>query len=301
MRFDPTDLRLFLNVVEAGSITAGAERSGLALASASARIRGMEEMLGISLFERGARGVDPTPAGRALQHHAILLLGQMEHMRGDLRAYARGLKGHVRLLANTSAVSESLPEPLARFLAARPELDIDLEVRPSHAIVEAVAGGQADVGIAADTTDIGGLETYPFARDRLVLAVPASHALAGSRAVAFRTVLDEPFVGLDARSVLQAHVARYAAAEGKPLRMRVRLDSFDAVCRMAEAGVGLAILPRTAAMRCRRTMAIAIVPLSDAWTTRRLLICVRRLDALPGPARDLVAHLRSDRAAGLSA
>jgi len=296
MRFDLTDLRLFLNIAEAGSITAGADRSGLALASASARIRGMEETLGVALLDRGPRGVSPTPAGRALRRHATLMLGQLEHMRGDLRAYARGLKGHVRLLANASAANESLPRPLSLFLGARPELDIDLEVRPSHVIVEAIAGGQAEVGIAADTTPLGGLETYPFARDRLVLAVPAGHPIAKSSAVAFRTVLDEPFVGLGAHSVLQAHVARHAAAEGKPLHLRIRLDGFDAVCRMVEAGVGLAVLPRTAAMRCRRTMGIGIVPLTDAWTTRRLQICVRRLDALPGPARDLVAHLRSDRA-----
>jgi DNA-binding transcriptional LysR family regulator len=164
MRFDLTDLRLFLNIAEAGSITAGADRSGLALASASARIRGMEETLGVALLERSPRGVSPTPAGRALRRHATLMLGQLEHMRGDLRAYARGLKGHVRLLANTSAANESLPRPISRFLAARPELDIDLEVRPSHVIVEAIAGGQADVGIAADTTALGGLETYPFYR-----------------------------------------------------------------------------------------------------------------------------------------
>ena len=295
MRFDLTDLRLFLHVAESGSITAGADRAALALASASARIRGMEDTLGTPLLDRGPRGVTPTPAGRALRHHAMLLLGQVEHMRGDLRAYARGLKGHVRLMANTSAATESLPDPLARFLAARPEIDIDLEVRPSHAIVESVAGGQCDLGIAADSTEIGGLESYPFARDRLVLAVARSHRLSGSGPLPFRAALDEPFVGLDAHSVLQAHVARHAAAEGKPLSPRIRMTGFDGVCRMVAAGVGIAVLPRTAVARARRALAIAAVPLTDAWTARRLLICVRSLDALPAPARDLVGHLRTDR------
>ena len=298
MRFDLVDLRLFLHAAEAGSITAGAARAGLALASASARIRGMEEALGVPLLRRGQRGVSPTPAGRALLHHAVLVLGQMEHMRSDLRGYARGLRGRVRLLSNTSAASESLPGPLAAFLAGHPDVDIDLEARPSHAIVEAVAAGTADVGVAADTTDLGGLETYPFARDRLVLVVPADHRLAGVRSVAFPDVLDEPFVGLDAHSVLQAHVARHAATAGKPLHLRIRVSGFEAVCRMVEAGVGLAVLPRTAAARCRRTTAIRLVALDDAWTSRRLLLCVRRLESLPGHARDLVAHLRTDGGGG---
>lgn len=294
MRFDLTDLRLFLHTAEAGSITAGAARAGLALASASARIRGMEDALGVPLLMREQRGVSPTPAGRALRHHAVLVLGQMEHMRSDLRGYARGLRGRVRLLSNTSAASESLPGPLALFLAAHPDVDIDLETRPSHAIVEAVAAGMADVGVAADTTDLGGLETYPFARDRLVLVVPAGHRLAEVRSVAFPDVLEEPFVGLDAHSVLQAHVARHAATAGRPLHLRIRVTGFEAVCRMVEAGVGLAVLPRTAATRYRRTAAIRIVALTDAWTSRRLLICVARLDSLPGHARDLVMHLRTD-------
>ena len=98
MRFDLTDLRLFLNVAEAASITGGAERSGLALASASARIRGMEADFGTALLERERRGVRLTPAGRALRHHAQRVGLQLEHMRGDLARYARGLRGHVRLL-----------------------------------------------------------------------------------------------------------------------------------------------------------------------------------------------------------
>lgn len=297
MRFDLTDLRLFLHVVESGTITAGAERAALALASASARIRGMEEALGTPLLDRGPRGVAPTPAGRALRHHAMLLLGQVEQMRGDLRAYARGLRGRIRLMANTSAASESLPGPLSRFLADRPDIDIDLDVRPSHVIVEAVAGGQCEVGIAADSTEIRGLETYAFARDRLVLAVPRQHPLSGSGPIPFRAALDEPFVALDAHSVLQSHVARHAAAEGKPLSPRIRLTGFEAVCRMVAAGVGIAVLPRSAVNRARRTLPIAAVPLTDGWTSRRLQICVRRLDALPSPARDLVAHLRTDATA----
>jgi DNA-binding transcriptional LysR family regulator len=298
MRFDLTDLRLFLHVAEAGSITAGAERSALALASASARIRGMEAAAGTALLQRGRRGAAPTPAGEAVLHHARLVLQQIERMRGELGDYARGLKGHVRILGNTAAVTEFLPEPLAEWLAAHPRIDIDLEERPSHAIVEAVAAGLADLGIVADMAGGGaadgggGLERIPFRIDRLVLAVPRGHPLAARRRIAFAEVLGEDFVGLSPGSALQDHLARHAARAGRPLTLRVRLGGFDAVCRMVEQGVGLAVVPETAARRCRRSMAIRSVPLSDPWALRRLSICVRSLDALPAHAKRLVEHLR---------
>ena len=293
MHFDLTDLRLFLHVAETGSITHGAERAHLALASASARIRGMEDALGVDLLERGRRGARPTPAGEALAHHARVVLQQVERMKGELGDYARGLKGHVRLLCNTSAMSEFLPDALATYLAGHPNIDVDLEERPSHEIVQAVAQGMADLGIVADTVDLGALETFPFRPDRLVLVVPHGHRLAKRRQLAFREVLAQPFVGLGGASALQAHIGAYAARAGGALKLRVRVHGFDAVCRMVERGAGLGIVPETAARRCRRSMAIQAVRLTDPWTLRQLTLCVRRLDALPIHAQRLVEHLRA--------
>ena len=196
VRFDLTDLRLFVQVAETSSITHGADQANMALASASARIRGMEETLGVPLLKRGPRGVKPTPAGRALVHHAHVVLQQLERMRGELGKYAHGLKGHVRLLSNTIAPTEFLPQALAAFLTGHPSVDIDLEERPSHEIVQAVAEGFADAGIVIDMVDLAELETFPFVTDRLVLIAPRDHPLSGRRQLAFREVLDHEFVGL---------------------------------------------------------------------------------------------------------
>ena len=293
MRFDLTDLRLFLHVAEAGSITHGADRAHMALASASARIRGMEEALGVPLLERGRRGVRPTPAGRALIHHARVVLQQIEHMRGELGEYAHGLKGHVRLLSNTAALSEFLPEALGAFLAAHPNIDIDLEERLSYEIVPAVAEGLADAGIVAEAIEPADLETFPFRADRLVLVVPRDHPLAGRRRIALRDVLDHPFVGLSRDSALQGYLDRHAARSGRPFKLRVRLRGFDGVCRMVEHGVGLGVVPETAARRCGQSMAIRTVRLADPWALRELTICVRRFDELPAHARRLIEHLRA--------
>ena len=292
MRFDLVDLRLMLDVAEANSITHGAARSGMALASASERIRAMEAALGTSLLERKRRGVTLTPAGAALVRHAHLVMQQLERMRGELGQHAKGLRGHIRLFSNSAATREFLARPLARFLADHPNIDVDLEERPSREIARAVAGGRADIGIVADAVDAAAeLETLPFAEDRLALVTPRAHPLARRRKVVFREALAFDFVGLPNGRALQDHLEDHAARIGQALRLRVRLPDFDAMCRIVEGGIAVAVVPRTAAERCRKTMAIAIVPLMDPWAVRHLRVCVRSFRALPAHAQSLVEHL----------
>ncbi|MGF2531236.1 LysR substrate-binding domain-containing protein, partial [Ralstonia pseudosolanacearum] len=248
--------------------------------------------LGVPLLTRNRRGVETTAAGRTLVHHARVVLQQMERMRGELGEYARGLKGHVRLLSNTAAMTEFLPETLSAFLAQHPEVDIDLEELVSHEIVEAVAQGRADIGIVNDAVDLSGLETFPFRHDRLVLVTARDHPLAARREIAFVDALQEDFVGLTGDNALQAYLAGHAARAGHRLKYRVRLRSFDAVCRMVERSVGVGVIPEHAAIRLQRSMGIRRVGLTDAWATRLLRICVRRFDDLPAYARQLIEHLR---------
>lgn len=291
MRFDLVDLQLFLHVAEAASITHGAEKSSMALASASERIRKMEALAGAPLLERGRRGVILTAAGRTLVHHARLVLQQIDHMKGELSEYAGGTKGRVRMQANASALSEFLPAALKAFLADHPGIDVDVEENSSYEIVRAVAEGFVEIGIVADIVDFGDLETYPFATDQLVLVTPRDHPLVNQRRVSFRSLLDHEFVGLAATNALQQHLGQRAIQAGKPLKLRVRLGSFDAACRMVGNGIGLAIIPETAARRCRRTAAIRISKLADPWALRQLHVCVRRSSELPPPARLLREHL----------
>jgi DNA-binding transcriptional LysR family regulator len=293
MRFDLVDLRLVLNVADAGNITHGASRSGLALASASERIRDMEREMGAPLFERQRRGVAPTAAGLALVRHARQVVQQLEAMRGELGDFAKGLRGKVRVLSNTAATLEFLPPLLGQFLAANPQVDADIEEKPSPEIVRSVARGRAEIGIVADAVDAAAeLETFPFAEDRLVLVTPIKHPLGKKRTLAFKDALAHDFVGLSAGSALQEHLDGNAARAGAALRLRVRLPGFDAVCRAVESGIGIAAVSKVAVERCRQTMAIRTIPLTDPWTRRRLRICVRRLATLPAHARRLVEHLR---------
>jgi DNA-binding transcriptional LysR family regulator len=292
-RFDLIDLRLFLHVAEAANITQGASRANMTLASASERIRAMEDALGVPLLERKRRGVSLTAAGAVLERHARVVTQQLEEMRGELNSYAKGLRGHVRLLANTVAMVEFLPAALSVFLSAHPNIDVELEERPSGEIIRAVAEGLADIGIVAESIDPAeALETFPFAEDRLVVITPRRHALNAHGEMAFREILDHDVVGLVASSALQRTLDHHAARAGRRLKLRVRLNSFDSVARMVESGIGLAVLPETAARRCQRSMAIRIIALRDAWVLRRFTICVRNLRSLSAHAQWLVQHLK---------
>ena len=293
MRFDFTDLNLFRHVVEAGSITHGAKRANLALAAASTRIRKMELALGTELLVRGRAGVVPTQAGRTLLQHARAILAQTEKLQEDLGPYARGLAGQVRVLSNTNALTEFLPETLSSFLTTYPDISVDLEERLSDEIVGLVAEGAADIGIVAGTVDYGGLHTYPFRSDRFVLVVAHNHPLAARPRIGFSEVLDFDMVGLDRASALQRFLAEKASRIGRPLRLRVQLRSFDAICRLVECNVGVGIVPETTAQRIAKASSIASVRLTDAWAARDLTICVRNEEALPPYARQLVDHLRA--------
>jgi len=293
MRFDFVDLRLFRDVVEAGTITRGAEHANLALAAASTRIRNMEQALGAALLVRGRQGVVPTPAGRTLLAHARTILRQAERMREDLGVYAGGLAGQIRVLSNTNALTEFLPEALSSFLTGHPHVSVDLEERLSDEIVGLIAEGVGDLGIVAGTVDAGTLETYPFRKDRFVLVVARDHPLAKRKSIEFAEVLDHDFVGLERSSALQRFLAGKAERIGQLLRLRVQLRSFDAVCRLVECDVGIGVVPETTARRAARTTAIVAVALADPWAVRELTICVRSLSELPSYAREFVEHLRT--------
>jgi len=292
-RFDLIDLQLFLHVAEAGSITHGARSSNMTLASASERIRAMEVALGAPLLTRKRRGVELTPMGSVLVQHAQRVTQQLEQMRGELGSYARGLRGHIRLLSNTVGMLEYLPEALAAFLFANPNVDVDLEERPSPEIVRAIAAGRADIGIVAGTVDPAAeLETFPFRENLLVLVVPRGHVLSRRRQVSFSLALEHDFVGLGAGSALQEYVNQQAQRTGQRLKVRLRLSSFDLICHMVESGIGIAVVPEAAARRWQRSMSIRAVPLTDAWAVRHLTTCFRSLKSLPPHARRLVEFLR---------
>ncbi|MEC3768813.1 LysR family transcriptional regulator [Cupriavidus sp. SS-3] len=294
MRFDLVDLKLFTHIAEAQSLTGGAQRSHLSLAAASTRIKNLEEHVGVKLLSRSSQGVKVTGAGETLLAHARRVLRQLEQLSGDLQEYAAGVKGHVRVFANTTAMSEFLPAVLRTYLVNHPDVTIDMHERLSPDIVRAVQDGIVDIGIVAGNVRTEGLEVMPYRNDRLVLATALSHPLAERNSVDFVDTLDYDFIGLPEESAIHNFLKRAAADLQRELRWRVQVSNFETACRMIEANVGVGVLPETTARRHANTMALRIVQLNDEWAERKLQICVADLGALPLFARKLVDLLVED-------
>lgn len=297
MKFDLTDLRLFVLVADEGSLTRAAQRQHLSLAAASSRIKSLETQAGQPLLYREARGVRLTPPGEAFLHHARGVLRQVDQLSVDLQEYGGGLRGHVRVFANTTAVTDFLPEILPGFLAGNPRVNVDLQEKPNAEIARGVLDGRADIGIVAGKVDTLGLQAIHFSTDRLVLVTSRQHRFAGRKTIAFAETLDEDAVGMHRGSTLQTFLATVTESLGKPLKLRIQLTSFDAMCRMIGSGVGVGIVPESAARRNRDTMNLALIELTDEWSVRERYILVRDQAALPAYALALIdtlcAHYRA--------
>ncbi|HEK1007665.1 TPA: LysR family transcriptional regulator [Pseudomonas putida] len=292
MHFDLIDLSLFQHTLECGNITAGARRSHLSLPAASARIRAMEASLGTALLQRNRRGVQPTPAGQALLQHARLIGQQVERLQFDLAQYAQGQQGQVRLLCNTAALTEYLPELLAGYLANNPGVSVDVQELPSLRIVQSITQGMADLGIISTAAPSAHLQTLPFRDDPLVLVTPADHPLSAQPAPSFVDSLAHGHVGLGANSALALYLEEQALREGLRMRVRVRAEGFDGVIRMVAGGAGVGVVPLTAVRRWEGQLTMHWVALGEDWANRRLLLCARDFAGLPGYAAGLVERLR---------
>lgn len=289
--YDLVDLRLFINIAEAGNLTRGAERTNLSLGAASLRVKNLEEALGTQLLRRHSSGVEVTTAGRALLGHALRVYQQLECLHGDLQAFSSGVKGSLRVFANTTAITEHLPAALGAYLASHPRIDIDLEEKLSPDIARAVAEGTVDVGILAGTVRTEGLELIPYKRDRLVLALPAGHPLQSEGSIAFAQAAGLNFVSLHRGSAIHSFADQVASDMGIRLDVRIRVSGFEALCRMIEADVGVGLLPDSVARRLGASHRIGVVGLTDAWADRELKICIRDRQEMPAFARDLVDFL----------
>lgn len=291
MHFDLADLRLFIHIGESPSLTQGARRAFLSPAAASARIKALESQLDTRLLYRDSRGVELTPAGQRLLKHARLIMSQVDYLKSEFTQYGTDSAGHIRIFANTTAVTEFLPEVLAGFLAERPGVTVDLQERLSRDIVRGVLDGSTDMGIIAGPVEAAGLQVMHFSTDRLVLTVPEGHELAKQKKVTLKQTLAYQHIGLHEGSTLLSFLRDHVERLGLNLSLRIQVSSFEAICRMVEAGVGIGIIPESAAVRHSRTMKLVTIELDEPWAVRERSILVRELDALPGVVRALIKVL----------
>lgn len=291
MKLDPTSLKLFVCVVEEGTIVAAAERSHIAAAAVSKRVSELEAALRTQLLKRTNKGVEPTAAGIALLNRARRVLHELDETYVQMREYASGIRGHVRVFANISAITQFLPNEIKSFLDEHPQVQVDLEERISPVIVKAVAENAADIGIFIMIPHGEDLEILPYHSDELTVITPDGHPLADKSSVSFADTLDFDYVGLHPGGAISLQLIKAASELNRTLKLRIHVTAYDALCLMVDAGLGIGILPKHALKPYSQTLRIKAVPLEESWAHRDLKICVRSFESLPVAAKLLVKNL----------
>ncbi len=291
MHFDLADLRLFINISETPRITQGARKSFISTAAASNRIKKLEEQIGIRLLYRDSQGVELTSAGTTLLKHARIILRQVQYLQNELSEFSEQQVGHIRIFANTTAVTDFLPETLAILMVQHPQLTIDLQERVNLEILRGVAEGASDIGITAGPIKAQGLEVIPFSTDRLVLTTNSEHPLARLQSIHLEETLDYPHICMQEGSSLLRFLKDQVDLLQRDLNVRIQVFGYESMCRMIEAGVGIGIMPASSALRHQQTMDLKIIQLDEPWALRERSIVVRDSQALPEYVKTLIKLL----------
>lgn len=297
MKLDPVSLRLFVAVMEENTIAGAAAREHIAPSAASRRLSELEAALRVELFTRSNKGVEPSAAAFALLHLARGVLNDMDGIATQMRDYTTGARGHVRVVANISAITQFLPGELQSFLARHPQVDVRLQEQISTAIAHSVAENAADIGILNDGVYGEKVTLLPYRNDELVLVVPTGHALARRKTVRLTDALAFDFVGMHPGSAINNQLTRAAAETQLPLKLRIQVTGYDALCLMVAAGLGVGVMPRGSAALYSGSLAVRTVTLAEPWAQRRLVLCVRSYESLSSVSRLLVDHLRTSAGA----
>jgi DNA-binding transcriptional LysR family regulator len=295
MRLDPTSLRLFIAVLEEGSIAGAAEREHIAAAAVSKRISELEDLLKTALLSRSNKGVEATAAGVALRSMARSALHELENIEASMRQYAAGVRGQVRVYANISTITQFLPASIQSFLAAHPDVQIQLEEKISIHMPRQILENEADLCVFTEGVPTPGLEVFPYRSDRLVVITPGKHPLARRKAVAIADTLEYEYVGLHTGSLIFIWAMEAAAQLNRTLKIRISVTGYDALCLMVGHGLGIGILPETVVAPFLKPLGLRKVRLEEPWAARRFLVGVRSYEALPTAARLFVDHLRTEK------
>lgn len=281
MRLDFFDLQLFLNIMDTGSLTKGAECSAISLQAASERIKKLEQYFAVHLFTRHASGVKLTIAGQTFAEQAQLIIQQGRHLQQLMAPFGQGLNSQMTLWCNSSAQSEYLPLLLPQYLVENPNIQIDLKEAESNDIIQALENGSAQLGLISGFFNSKNLHTLEFIDDPLVLICPMNHELKDKSTLQLFDVLHYPFVGLMQYHSLQQSIETQAKLLGCAIQYRLRLPNFAAIAQVVANGVGIAIMPKRAAIRLKTVYAFHHIELTGDWANRKLLLAARNFDELP--------------------
>ena len=290
-RIDLTTLRLFIAICEEGNLTRASQREAIAPSAVSKRMHDLEEVLEVALFERHPTGMALTPAGESLLHHARVTLLNVEKIAVDMAEHARGVRGHVRMLANLSSIVEFLPDDLPASSARMSWCGSICRNVPAPMSFAVSRRAWPKSASARPTCRHAGWSGSPIGATALSSWCARIIHLR-RRDVSFADTLDYDHVGLFATSSIYLRSQYTAQQIGKSIRLRVHVPGFDAVCRMVQAGMGIGLIPDRAFEVLSHGMNLTAIELSDDWADRELVLVARDPAGLSATSQLMLDHLR---------
>ena len=299
MKYDIQTFKAFIAVAEEGTIAHAAARENTVASAISRRISDLESVCSTKLLYRHRRGVSLTSAGAELLTHAKRVIAELEQLDHSLEQFASGVRGQVRLLANTSSIVQFLASDIAAFLDKNPSVKIDLEERTSDVIQRLLIEGKADVGILISDNIDERLVLKPYQVDRLVVMMPKGHPLTKKKKIRFLDTLKYDHVGLPRGSSLCETLIKQARLLDKPLKLRIQATSFDGIRKMVSEGLGIGVLPQGSVVPYLEVEGLVAKPLDEDWAQRTLTVATRERHSMTRVARLLAEHLSARHAAML--
>ncbi len=292
---DVRTLRLYEAVAASGNLTQAAKANHLAVGAASRRIKNFETMIGQPLLTRSSRGLTLTPAGQLIAEHVEKILDPLNALGMTSLTLRRGIKGHVRVLANGAAITAHLPSTLSRFRKKHPSVLVEVEETLSRFTAQALMQKRANIGILTHTAPALGLASFPYRNERLLLVAPAGHPLERHTRMRFEDTLTHEYIGLTPSSSIFRMLNHRARAVGKSIRIHAQVGGLDNACRMVGAGLGLTVAPENLARSLKKAYNLKLIELDGEQYEFNQIVIHNDEDKLTEMELRLLEHLRTDR------
>lgn len=283
-----------MNISETQNLTRAAEKTFISTPAASNRIKNLEQLLGLKILERSSQGVELTEIGLIYLKYAKSIYHEIERLKGELSQFNNQISGTLSIVANTTAITEYIPQALSEYLITHPHVDVNLKEMLSEDIVSMVEDKRVDLGIISGNIDTKNLQTIPLISSQLILIAPKMHPILHYKNVTLLNAIQYSVVTLHEGSAIQIFLHKLSQKLEKKINIRVQVSSYDSICQMVAAGAGIAIIPLAAFQRLQHIHPnIEYREIDEKWAHRGFQICAINFNEISQFSKDFIDCLKS--------